>query len=93
MLEFFGFPATFFVVSNAIARGEEFWWDELEIIFHACGLDYQTATRILSSHAETKRGYAVLPDKRPLAPFFAMWALFATCRQRVVANTLISSIA
>src|ERR1700722_14337128 len=75
MLASFGFPATFFIVSDAIARTEEFWWDQLEQIFHARGFDYQTATRLLSNHTETNRGYAVLLDKRPLAPFFAMWAL------------------
>ena len=73
MLASFGFPATFFVVSDAIARTEEFWWDELELIFNARGFDYQAATRLLPDH--TKTGYAVLPDKRPLTPFFAMWAL------------------
>ena len=74
MLASFGFPATFFVVSDAIARTEEFWWDELELIFNARGFDYQAATRLLPDHTK-KRGYAVLPDKRPLTPFFAMWAL------------------
>src|SRR3984957_15922104 len=34
MLASFGFPATFFIVSDAIARTEEFWWDQLEQIFH-----------------------------------------------------------
>ena len=74
MLASFGFPATFFVVSDVIARTEEFWWDELELIFNARGFDYQAATRLLPDHTK-KPGYAVLPDKRPLTPFFAMWAL------------------
>jgi peptidoglycan/xylan/chitin deacetylase (PgdA/CDA1 family) len=35
MLESFGYPATFFVVSDAIERAEEFWWDQLEVVI--CG--------------------------------------------------------
>lgn len=75
MLESFGYPATFFIVSDAIAKTEEFWWDELEFIFHARGFDYQTATRLLPDRAVTRHRYTLLTDKRPLSPFFAMWQL------------------
>ena len=47
MLKSFGYPATFFVVSDAVEKGDEFWWDQLEFIFHAPGFDYDTAKRLL----------------------------------------------
>ena len=77
MLESFGYPATFFVVSDAIARSEEFWWDQLEFIFHAPEFDYETADTPLGQRLGE---WARRPDRsagrsRPLADFFALWRI------------------
>lgn len=53
MLESFELPATFFIVSDAIARPEEFWWDELEFIVRAREFDFEAARRLLASHSIT----------------------------------------
>lgn len=47
ILTSFGYPATFFVISEAIGSSEEFWWDELEYIVHADGFDHRHALRLL----------------------------------------------
>ena len=72
MLESFGYSATFFVVSDAIARPEEFWWDQLEFIFHARGFDYETATRLLANYAINGPRVA-RRDEPPLAAFLGLW--------------------
>lgn len=48
MLKSFGYPATFFVVSDTIARPDEFWWDQLEFIFHSEVFNYEQAARMLT---------------------------------------------
>ena len=58
-----------------MVRTEEFWWDELDLLFHTCGFDFQTATRLLPDRAAARRPSIKPPDKRPLSPFFAMWQL------------------
>lgn len=58
MLESFGLPATFFVVSDAIARSEEFWWDELEFIVRAREFDFEAARRLLANYSITVDGAA-----------------------------------
>ena len=75
MLESFGYPATFFVVSDAIARSEEFWWDQLEFIFHAREFDYETAARLLASRPVNGLGGAIQQGGAPLADFFALWGI------------------
>ena len=75
MLESFGYPATFFIVSDAIARPEEFWWDQLDCIFHARGFDYETATRLLANYTMNGLGVAVRRDSSPLAAFLGLWGL------------------
>jgi peptidoglycan/xylan/chitin deacetylase (PgdA/CDA1 family) len=75
MLKAFGFPATFFIVSDAIARTEEFWWDQLEASFRARGFDYQTATRLLPDRAASGPHLAVRQSDGPLASFLALWRL------------------
>jgi peptidoglycan/xylan/chitin deacetylase (PgdA/CDA1 family) len=76
ILESFGYPATFFVVSDAIIRSEEFWWDQLEAIFHAPDFEYEAATRLLSCYSvngpcEEPVGH----ERGPLASFLALWDL------------------
>ena len=75
MLESFGYPATFFVVSDAIARPEEFWWDQLEFIFHAQGFNYETATRLLANYAMNGLRVDVRRGEPPLAAFLGLWRL------------------
>lgn len=72
MLELFGYPATFFIVSDTIARPEEFWWDQLEFIFHAREFNHEIATRLLASHRGEGLSPAVQQDS-PLAPFLTHW--------------------
>jgi peptidoglycan/xylan/chitin deacetylase (PgdA/CDA1 family) len=54
MLESSGYPATFFIVSDTIARPEEFWWDQLEFIFHAPRFDYMAAVRLLPGRLDNR---------------------------------------
>jgi peptidoglycan/xylan/chitin deacetylase (PgdA/CDA1 family) len=73
ILESFGYPATFFVVSDAIVHGEEFWWDRLELIFHAPGFDYETAMGLLS--ARSLNGPSEITNCAPHAAFLKLWDL------------------
>jgi peptidoglycan/xylan/chitin deacetylase (PgdA/CDA1 family) len=75
MLESFGYPATFFVVSDAIARSEEFWWDQLAFIFHAREFDYETAARLLLNRPAIGLGGGIRHSGAQLATFFALWRL------------------
>jgi peptidoglycan/xylan/chitin deacetylase (PgdA/CDA1 family) len=75
MLESFGFPATFFVVSDTIARPEEFWWDQLEFIFHAPGFDYETALRLLASRLVNGLDAPRSQHSGPHAAFLGLWEL------------------
>ena len=72
MLQSFGYPATFFVVSDAIARSEEFWWDQLQFIFQAPKFDYETAIRLLASRLGNGLAGTVRSDSLPLA-FSTLW--------------------
>ena len=74
MLKSFGYPATFFVVSDAIARPEEFWWDQLEFIFHAPEFDYGTAIR-LSHPIHRMNSARTLTRMASVAAFFRLWEL------------------
>jgi peptidoglycan/xylan/chitin deacetylase (PgdA/CDA1 family) len=74
MLESFGYPATFFVVSDAIARPEEFWWDQLEFIFHAPGFDYETAVRLLAGRLANGYGAARHQHSALHGTFLGLWA-------------------
>ena len=73
MLEAFGYPATFFIVSDAIVRSEEFWWDQLEHIFHAPEFDYGIAVRLLASRFGNGLGDARHPDREPHDSFLDLW--------------------
>jgi peptidoglycan/xylan/chitin deacetylase (PgdA/CDA1 family) len=72
-LQSFGYPATFFVVSDAIARPEEFWWDRLEFIFRAPEFDYGTAMRLLPRYSPNQPGAAAPENGRPLVVFLRLW--------------------
>jgi peptidoglycan/xylan/chitin deacetylase (PgdA/CDA1 family) len=75
ILESFGYPATFFIVSDAIRRPEEFWWDQFEFIFHAPGFDYETAVRLLASRLVNGLGAPRRQHSGPPAAFLALWEL------------------
>ena len=75
MLESFGYPATFFVVSDAIARPEEFWWDQLEFIFHAPGFDYETAIRLLAGLLVNGPATSQCQHSEHQAAFVGFWEL------------------
>jgi peptidoglycan/xylan/chitin deacetylase (PgdA/CDA1 family) len=75
MLEAFGYPATFFIVSDAIALPEEFWWDQLEFIVHAPGFNYEAAMRLLAGHLANARGGPVRQDGATRAGFLDLWDL------------------
>jgi peptidoglycan/xylan/chitin deacetylase (PgdA/CDA1 family) len=74
ILNSFGYSATFFVVSDAIIRSEEFWWDQLEAIFRALEFNYDIAIRVLSSYAVNGLGTRPTRQMRkPLSAFLALW--------------------
>jgi peptidoglycan/xylan/chitin deacetylase (PgdA/CDA1 family) len=75
MLESFGYPATFFVVSDAIERPEEFWWDQLGFIFHAAGFDYETAMRIVAPESKEAWSRDFRPNNDFHSRFFTLWKL------------------
>jgi peptidoglycan/xylan/chitin deacetylase (PgdA/CDA1 family) len=56
MLESLGYPATFFIVSDAIVRQEEFWWDQLERILHTPGFDYDATVALWKSRCMNGHG-------------------------------------
>ena len=72
ILESFGYPATFFVVSKVIERPEEFWWDQLESIFHSPKFEYDVATSLMSLYT-TKALGEVDREIAPLAAFIELW--------------------
>ena len=75
-LQSFGYPATFFVVSDAIARPEEFWWDQLEFIYRAPEFDYGTAIRLLIPYSSNGLGGNSLTRvARSLLPSFESGSL------------------
>ena len=60
ILERYGIPATFFIVTSAIDKQEEFWWDELErIILDAVTLPGSFDLDI----ASIKYSWSIDPDK------------------------------
>ena len=73
MLESFGYPATFFIVSDAIVRSEEFWWDQLEYVFHAPEFDYGVAVRSLASRFGNGLSDTRHPGRVRHADFFDLW--------------------
>lgn len=73
MLELFGYPATFFVVADAIERGDEFWWDQLEFIVHAPGFDFDTAKRLLVNYSANGSRSAVGQSQASHGAFFELW--------------------
>ena len=75
MLKSFGYAATFFVVSDAIARGEEFWWDQLEFIFHARDFDYESTVGLLASHSANGLTATIRQNGNSVAAFVALWGL------------------
>ena len=87
ILESFGYPATFFVVSDAVIEAEEFWWDQVEFIFHAPGFDYEAAIRLLAARSVNVPG----TNRAPHAPFLKLWELvqhLSTAERRRYLNDL-----
>lgn len=70
MLESFGYPATFFVVSDAISRSEEFWWDQLEYIYRNPSFDYRIAARLLDSRSVDR----LRRKDGPSSGFLVLWS-------------------
>jgi peptidoglycan/xylan/chitin deacetylase (PgdA/CDA1 family) len=73
MLKSFGYPATIFVVSDTIARPDEFWWDQLEFIFRSREFNYDVASRVLNGRSvgvstEYQR------DDTSLTDFLVLWS-------------------
>jgi peptidoglycan/xylan/chitin deacetylase (PgdA/CDA1 family) len=79
MLKSCEYPATFFVVSDAIVRSEEFWWDQLEAIFHVPEFDYEAASRLLAKFSVN--GLRPAAHHRPAAPLAAFLALWDPLRR------------
>jgi peptidoglycan/xylan/chitin deacetylase (PgdA/CDA1 family) len=75
MLRSFGYPATFFVVADAIKRDEEFWWDQLEVIVHAPDFNWHAAVRLLCNRLGNGLSNIVPEDSRPLTNYLALWKL------------------
>jgi peptidoglycan/xylan/chitin deacetylase (PgdA/CDA1 family) len=75
MLKSFGYPATFFVVSDAVEHPEEFWWDQLEFIFHAPAFDYEAAVELLPSRLAKRPGVSERHNGAMLAGFLGIWEL------------------
>ena len=73
MLQSFGYPATFFVVSDAIKHGNEFWWDQIEFIFHAPGFDRAMAKRLLVSYSANATRAEVGKRQATYESFFEFW--------------------
>jgi peptidoglycan/xylan/chitin deacetylase (PgdA/CDA1 family) len=75
MLESFGYPATFFIVSDAIERPEEFWWDRLDFIVNAPQFDNAAAIHLLTSRTTKGSGETVHQNAAPLVNFLTLWRL------------------
>lgn len=75
ILESFGYPATFFIVSDAIERPEEFWWDQLDFIFNAPQFDHAAAIHLLTSRTMKGSGETVHQNAAPLVKFQTLWRL------------------
>ena len=75
MLQSLNYPATFFVVSDAIERAEEFWWDQLEFVFRAPGFDYGTAMHLLHVYSGEILERGVRRESSSTANFLALWAM------------------
>jgi peptidoglycan/xylan/chitin deacetylase (PgdA/CDA1 family) len=73
MLESFGYPATFFVVSDAIERAEEFWWDQLEVVICGREIDWKVVAQLLPNGTMTPIGGTVRAP--PSDTYLAMWPL------------------
>jgi peptidoglycan/xylan/chitin deacetylase (PgdA/CDA1 family) len=73
MLQSFGYPATFFVVSDAIAQGQEFWWDQLEFIFHAPEFNFDSAERLLFDYIGSDNRPNTQRDRSTNRSFFRLW--------------------
>jgi peptidoglycan/xylan/chitin deacetylase (PgdA/CDA1 family) len=73
MLASFGYPATFFIVSDAMARPDEFWWDQLEAIFHSPEFDYGVATHLLARFSVHGVGVTKQRNDVPLNRFLTIW--------------------
>jgi peptidoglycan/xylan/chitin deacetylase (PgdA/CDA1 family) len=73
MLQSFGYPATFFVVSQAIERPEEFWWDHLEFIFHSPQFDFETAASLLAKYSVKRQTRISNQQFAPPDNFLTLW--------------------
>lgn len=75
MLKSFNYPATFFVVSDPIERAEEFWWDQLEFIFHAREFDYEMALDLLAKYSMNGHRGTIPQDSTSVVAFLSLWRL------------------
>jgi peptidoglycan/xylan/chitin deacetylase (PgdA/CDA1 family) len=75
MLESFGLPATFFIVSDAISRREEYWWDQLAAIVNGPGFDCKAAIRLFADYSVRALARTAHPGTTPNADYVALWWL------------------
>ena len=78
MLASFGYPAiVLHPFPDAIAQPEEFWWDQLEYIFHAPGFNLTMAREIVEKRF-VHGGADIECDRQhdePLSNFLGLWEL------------------
>ena len=86
MLESFGLPATFFIVSEAISNREEYWWDQLAAIVNSPGFDCKAAIGLLTNYSVSALARTAHPGTTPNADYVVLWwplrSLSAEVRQR-----------
>jgi peptidoglycan/xylan/chitin deacetylase (PgdA/CDA1 family) len=75
LLESFGYPATFFVVSEAIERAEEFWWDQLEVIVRRPEFDWEAIADASTNGSLTGLGGTIHRGIAPHDAYLALWPL------------------
>ena len=94
ILKSFGYPATFFIVSDAIARPEEFWWDQLQVIFHSPGFDYADGRAAIGSpFGKWARRRPIAGMASSHAAFFGLWpAPSPSSRRKTDADILMISV-
>jgi peptidoglycan/xylan/chitin deacetylase (PgdA/CDA1 family) len=73
MLAALGLPATFFIVSDAITRQEEFWWDRLEAIVNAPGYNAAVLVVLARHQIETGPRSSVANYETKGEEYFYLW--------------------
>lgn len=89
ILERYGIPATFFIISEAVGSRKEFWWDELErIILTPINLPSSFQMSIAGAEycwsISSKANSKIMPDVPPnrimiskTQLYFALWHIFS----------------